>query len=124
MKLLHRIGYYLGGFAIGLVILAFFFSGKKTSCAYGPEARVLKNINLKQVEFSENIYSAISNKKIDSLQVRELLKYGDIDFSKSDTRKEPCAIYAIDGRIGKKEIVLTVENCDSIATIHDIKWLN
>ncbi len=47
MRLLHRIGYYLGGFSIGLIILAFFLSGKKTTCAYFPEARVLKNINTK-----------------------------------------------------------------------------
>lgn len=122
MKLLHRVGYYLGGFSIGLVILAFFLNGKKVSCDYGPEARVLKNINLKQIEFSENIYSAILNNKIDSIEVRELLQYGDIDFSKSDTRKEPCGIYAIEGKINKTEIVLTVENCDSIATIQDINW--
>ncbi len=39
MKLIQRIGYYLGGFSIGLVILAFFLNGKKTSCSYGPDAR-------------------------------------------------------------------------------------
>ncbi|GGG48411.1 hypothetical protein [Bizionia arctica] len=122
MKLLHRVGYYLGGFSIGLVILAFFLNGKKVSCDYGPDARVLKNINLKQIRFSENIETAILNKKIDSLEIRGLLKYGDIDFSNSDTRKKPCGIYAIEGEINEKEILLTVENCDSIATIKDISW--
>ncbi|HLV39897.1 hypothetical protein [Xanthomarina sp.] len=122
MKLLHRVGYYLGGFSLGLIILAFFLNGKKVSCDYGPEARVLKNINLKQIVFSENIHSAILNKKIDSLEVRELLKRGDINFSKSETRKEPCGIYAVEGKINKIKVALTVENCDSIATIQDIKW--
>ncbi|HLV13862.1 MAG TPA: hypothetical protein VKY41_01685 [Xanthomarina sp.] len=122
MKLLHRIGYYLGGFSIGLVLLAFFLNGKKVSCDYGPEARVLKNINLKDIVFSENIESAILNKKIDSIEVRELLKFGDVNFSKSETRKEPCGIYAVEGKINKIEVVLTVENCDSIATIQDINW--
>jgi hypothetical protein len=122
MKLLHRVGYYLGGFSIGLVILAFFLNGKKVSCDYGPDARVLKNINLKQIQFSENIETAILNKKIDSLQIRELLMHGDIDFSKSETRKKPCGIYAIEGEINKADVFLTVENCDSIATIQDISW--
>ena len=49
MTLIQRIGYYLGGFSIGLVILAFFLNGKKTSCSYGPDSRVLKNINSKKL---------------------------------------------------------------------------
>lgn len=122
MKLLHRIGYYLGGFALGLIVLAFFLNGKKVSCDYGPEARVLKNINLKQVQYSETIESAISNKKIDSVAIRDILKHGDIDFSKSDTRKKPCGIYAVEGTVNKTEVLLTVENCDSIATIKTIDW--
>ncbi|MCX7549513.1 hypothetical protein [Xanthomarina sp. F2636L] len=122
MKLLHRIGYYLGGFAIGLIILAFFLNGKKVSCDYGPDARVLKNINLKEIKFSEIINSAILENKIDSLEVRGILKYGDINFSQSETRKKPCGIYAVEGEINKTEVVLTVENCDSIATVKDIKW--
>ncbi|MFV0572402.1 hypothetical protein [Xanthomarina gelatinilytica] len=122
MKLLHRVGYYLGGFALGLIVLAFFLNGKKVSCDYGPEARVLKNINLKQIQYSEIIESAISNKKIDSVAIRDILKHGDIDFSKSDTRKKPCGIYVVEGNINKTEVLLTVENCDSIATIKTIDW--
>jgi len=122
MKLIHRIGYYLGGFSIGLVLLAFFLNGKKVSCDYGPEARVLKNINLKHITYSENINSSILKNEIDSISIRELLLYGDINFNKSDTRKEPCGIYAIEGEINNKELFLLVENCDSIATIKDIKW--
>ena len=53
MTLLQRIGYYLGGFSIGLIILAFFLNGKKVSCDYGPEARVLKNINTKKSSFQK-----------------------------------------------------------------------
>ena len=92
------------------------------SCDYGPEARVLKNINLKQINYSNTIDSAIINNEIDSLEIRNILIQGDINFSKSETRKEPCAIYAIEGELDKKELVLLVENCDSIATIQEIKW--
>ncbi|MEO8933906.1 MAG: hypothetical protein ABI295_06320 [Xanthomarina sp.] len=122
MKLLHRIGYYLGGLSIGLVILAFFLNGKKTSCDYGPEARVLKNINLKEIKFSEKIDNAILTKKIDSLELKNILQRGNINFSNSETRKEPCGIYSIEGKVNKTKVVLTVQNCDSIATLQDIKW--
>jgi ABC-type molybdate transport system substrate-binding protein len=122
LKLIQRIGYYLGGFSLGLIILAFFLNGKKTSCAYGPEARVLKNINTKPLVYAENIIVLINTKSIDSLSINKALKKGNVIFSESDTRQEPCGVYAINSYINDSEITLTVENCDSIATLQNIKW--
>ena len=120
MTLLQRIGYYLGGFSIGLIILAFFLNGKKVSCDYGPEARVLKNINTKNIVFSEDILTYLSTKKIDSTTISYLLKKGDINFSKSTPREKPCGIYAIEGEYKDIEMLMTVQNCDSIATILNV----
>ncbi len=117
MKLIQRIGYYLGGFSLGLVILAFFFSKKKTSCSYGPEARVIKNINSKKILYSSSFQNEMNNQNLDSTTIFYILKKGDIDFSKSNTRQEPCGIYNIKGRFDEKEILLSVENCDSTATL-------
>ena len=121
MTLIQRIGYYLGGFSIGLVILAFFLNGKKASCSYGPKARVLKNINTKKVIFSDFVDSQIKNKVIDSTQIRTILKKGDINFSESNTRQKPCGIYIVEGDYNADNLILTVENCDSIATITHLK---
>jgi len=120
MTLLQRIGYYLGGFSIGLIILAFFLNGKKVSCDYGPEARVLKNINTKKILFSEEIITDLSTKKIDSTTISYLLKKGDVNFSKSTPRETPCGIYAIEGEYKDKEMLMNVQNCDSIATILNV----
>ena len=117
MKLIQRIGYYLGGFSIGLVILAFFLNGKKTSCSYGPEARVLKNINTKKIAYSHHVESLIDHKTIDSSTISYVLKKGDINFSKSNARQEPCGVYTIEGFDNDNDITLTIENCDSIATV-------
>jgi len=121
MKLIQRIGYYLGGFSMGLIILAFFFNGKKTSCSYGPDSRVLKNINSKNIHFSQNIIESIENKIIDSTEIRSVLKKGDIDFSNSNARQEPCGVYLVEGNVNDKEISFLVENCDSIATLTQLK---
>ncbi len=121
MKLIQRIGYYLGGFSLGLIILAFFLNGKKVSCSYGPEARVLKNINTKKIVYSDQIQSEINQKNIDTLFIINALKNGSINFSKSNTRQEPCGLYIIEGNSENKEIILTVENCESIATITNFK---
>ncbi|MEP1488754.1 MAG: hypothetical protein ABJK28_10030 [Algibacter sp.] len=117
MKLIQRIGYYLGGFSIGLVILAFFFNGKKTSCSYGPDARVLKNISSKKIVHSPNFKQELASKEMDTIAIAYILKKGDINFSNSNTRQKPCGIYNVEGSYKEKDIILTIENCDSIATI-------
>lgn len=117
MTLIQRIGYYLGGFSIGLVILAFFLNGKKTSCSYGPDSRVLKNINSKKLIYSQDISTLLDNKTIDSADIRYILKKGDINFSESKPRQEPCSVYSVEGIQNDNEVTLTVENCDSIATV-------
>jgi hypothetical protein len=117
MTLLQRFGYYLGGFAIGLVILAFFLKGKKTSFSYGPDARVIKNINSKKIIYSDDFQLYIKENQIDTSTINYILKNGDINFSNSETRKKPCAIYSVEGEFEDNEIVLSVQNCDSIATI-------
>ncbi|MBU2951144.1 hypothetical protein KO493_10595 [Tamlana agarivorans] len=123
MKLIQRIGYYLGGFSIGLVLLAFFLSGKKTSCSYGPDARVLKNINTKKLHYSTEANRTINQKLIDSTEVLWVLKKGDINFSESAPRQKPCGYYAVEGEVNDKDISVIVENCDSIATIKSIKLI-
>lgn len=124
MKLIQRIGYYLGGFSLGLVILAFFLNGKKTSCSYGPDARVLKNIRLKKIEYLDNTQSQLYNNNLDSVAVNYVLRKGNINFSESNARQEPCGIYTVEGDYKEKEIILTVENCDSIATITNLRIAN
>lgn len=124
MSLLKRFGYYFGGFSIGLVILAFFLNGKKVSCDYGPDARVLKNINLKKIKTSAEANNFIVLNNIDTLQINYILYKGDINFSKSDSRKKPCGLYQIEGEINDKDAALIVENCEKTATLKTIKFLN
>ena len=117
MKLIHRVGYYLGGFSIGLIFLAFFLSGKRASCDYSPNARVLKNIRTKSHEYSNDLITAIKNNEIDSSTIYYILKKGSVNFSKSNTKLDSCKVYVIEETINEKEIILSVENCDSIARI-------
>ena len=124
MSLLKRFGYYFGGFAIGLVILAFFLNGKKASCDYGPDARVLKNIRTKTLEYSAEATAFMRLKGIDTTKINYILYKGDINFSDSDTRKKPCGVYFVEGEIDGKETGLSVENCDKTATIQSIEFID
>ncbi len=121
MTLLKRLGFYLGGFSIGLVVLAFFLSGKRASCSYGPSARVKKNISLKTLKYSEQTQNFIQNKNLDSNSIKRLISEGSVRFSESNTKLDSCKIYVINSKLDESEFKLTIENCDSVAVLRNIQ---
>lgn len=124
MKFIHRLGYYLGGFSIGLIFLAFFLNGKRASCDYGPEARVLKNINSKPRGISESAQQTINEINIDSTSLNAILRSGNVNFAESETHKDSCNIYIIEGEFNNDNLALEVENCEKEATLTSIKVKN
>ena len=122
--LIKRFGYFFGGFAIGLVLLAFFLNGKKASCDYSPDARVIKNIGTKVFVYSPNALKQVSTLKLDSAQVKQLIHKADIDFSRSQARKKPCGLYLLESSIKRIDYDLIIENCNKKATLLSIKTAN
>ncbi len=118
MKLAQRLFYYLGGFAIGLIILFFFLGGKNASCDYSPSARVLKNIRIKKRAFSKEAIDNMKTYQVDTADVSLILTEGSVDFSKSNTKLDSCRTYFIEGSTRKKSIYMLIENCDSVAKIN------
>ncbi|MCT8340345.1 hypothetical protein MG296_09790 [Flavobacteriaceae bacterium TK19130] len=117
MKLIYRLGYYLGGFTIGLIILFFFLGGKKTSCDYGPNARTLKNIRTKTLMYSEKGQRELLALNLDTTAVSKLLNNGDVIFSESQTQLDSCNIYVIEGSVSEQLVKIEVENCSRVATL-------
>jgi len=120
MKLMQRLFYYVIGFVIGLMLLFLFLGEKKTSFDYSPNARVLKNIRIKKRHFSTEAINAMKSFKIDTADISSVLKDGDVDFSKSNTKLDSCKTYFVEGKLTAKTISLFIENCDSIAKINQI----
>jgi len=122
MKLAHRFAYYLGGFTIGLIFLFFFLSGKRTSCEYSPNARVLKNIRIKERHFAEAAEQQMISRQIDTAQISQILRTGDVLFSESNTKLDSCKLYVIQAELENKEIKVRIENCEEKATV--MEFLN
>jgi len=122
MKLAARLAYYSVGFFIGIMILMFFLSGKKTSCDYGPDARVLKNIRIKNKSYDPSVLLFLKENQLDTSIVRNILNSGDVDFSNSNTKLDSCKIYAVEGEVDNKNLILRIENCENQATIQQINF--
>ena len=123
MKFTHRLGYYLGGFGIGLIILMFFLNGKDASCDYGPNARTVKNISSKPIIYSQEASKFVRINALDSITIMNLIKYGNVDFSRSETKTDSCNTYYIENSYKEQAMMLSVKNCDSLATLQQISFL-
>jgi len=116
MLLAKRIGYYLVGVALGSLAVLYFWKQKNVTFDYGMDARTLKSIRTKKRVFSQEALQVLQKNTIDTSEVSNTLKYGDVSFKKSKPRLKPCAEYYITG----KKIDLYVQRCDSTATIKEV----
>ncbi|MDJ0645926.1 MAG: hypothetical protein QNJ57_08095 [Flavobacteriaceae bacterium] len=120
MSLKRRFTLFGFGFFLGIIILLFFLNGKNASCNYLPNARMLEILRNKHREYTAEVKQIMEHQQIDSTEIALFLSHGDIDFSKSKPRQEPCRYYWIDGYINKKASSIYVENCDTVVTVQKI----
>ena len=120
----QRFTLYGIGFAMGIVIVFFFLGGKRASCNWMPNDRILNIIERKQLLYGDQIEQNLKEAEADSLDIRAILKNGDIDFSKSRVKNEPCRLYWIEGQGKQSSLLISVELCDSVATVSSLERLS
>lgn len=121
MKFVHRFAYYLVGLVIGCFFVALVFSGKDTRCNYFPNARVLNDLRSKPFHYSEKASQVLAEPWIDTLDIKNTLEFGDVDFDKSNTEFRKAKVYIIEGKTLKgQEIILKISNEEGKATLEEI----
>ena len=122
MTFKQRLPYFLGGLIVGIIIVIFIWGKKNTTFDYGPNARVLKNIRIKERIYSDKALSLLNTYKIDTSKISEILKKGNVDLM-NKIKLDSCLYkYNIQGKEDLKNITITVTNCESMAIIEDIKF--
>lgn len=96
MSFFKRLIYYLGGVGLGIILLMFFLSGKKTSCDYGPNARTLKFLKSKPLIKSIESEKSLAIYSLDSASISFVLKHGEVNFSNSVIDSEVPNIYSVE----------------------------
>ena len=121
MKFFHRFAYYLVGLVIGLFFVSMVFSGKDTRCNYFPNARVLNDLRTKPFDYSEKASKVLAEGWIDTIDIKNTLQYGDVDFDKSNTEFHKAKMYVIEGKTTKNiPITLKISNREEKATLEEI----
>jgi hypothetical protein len=121
MKFIHRFAYYLVGLIMGLFVVAAIFSGKDTRCNYFPNARVLNDLSNKPFYYSEKASSILNQKWIDTIDIKNTLKHGDVDFDKSNKTFKKGKLYVIEGQTRQNQkITVKIINYSDKAVLEDI----
>jgi hypothetical protein len=121
MKFTYRFAYYLIGLLMGLFVVAAIFSGKDTRCNYFPNARVLNDLRNKPFVYSDKASKILNEKWVDTADIKNTLKFGDVDFDKSNLPLEKGKLYTIYGKTAKnQEITVEVINYSNKAVLRDI----
>ncbi len=106
---------------MGSFVVAAVFSGKDTRCNYFPNARVLNDLRNKPFHYSDKASLILAEKWIDTSDIKNCLKYGDVDFDKSNIKVGTGKLYTIDGKTTKNQaITLEVINYPEKALLKDI----
>lgn len=114
MNFYKRLMFFSSGFILGLILLSFFLTGKRTSCSYFPNDRVIKNINSKKISYSNGVEK-------DSVLIKSVLMNGRVDFSKSKTKLDSCKSYHIENTIDEKNYMVLINNCENYTLIEAFK---
>lgn len=111
MKFYQRFAYYLVGLVMGSFFVAMVWSGKDTRCNYFPNARVLNDLRNKPFHYDSIASRVLSEKWIDTIDIKNTLQYGDVDFDKSNIIDRGGKRYIIEGKTTKNiEITLEIIN--------------
>lgn len=120
--MIKRIGFFLIGLSIGIIFVVFFLQTRqeKVDFCYLPNCRVLKNIRSKGLKIDSLAQGVMDTHAMDIEDLKNILTYGDVDFSNSDTKSEPCKTYLVEAIWKEQDVAITVLNCEKEAHIKNI----
>ena len=122
MRLRYRLSYFLIGFAISSFAVVAILNQKNTRCTYFPNDRVLSNIKSKSFTISKEASQTLAEEWIDTVDIKNTLQYGNVDFDRSNIKYKSGKLYTIIGKTMENQpIEIVIENYDNRAVLKDIK---
>jgi len=119
--MVKRLGYYLIGVVLGLMMVIGIFGNRDIACTYSPNARVLAHLNRMEMVWSDEALSILNENRLDTAFVRTFFSRGDVDFDQSQTRGDSCKTFVIEH--ASKPMWGTFRNCDSTVVLIQIENL-
>lgn len=121
MSLTKRILTFGIGFFIGIIILIFILDKKDVEFNYGPNARVIDEIQSNEVQkISADVENFLSNSEIDSTAFRQIIDEAEVIFSKSNQRQKPCRDFFLESSYNQQNLAIKLELCDTLSRYYQM----
>ena len=95
---------------------------KGVEFCYFPNCRVLKDLRSKSLEIDSLAQKSLDGKWVTLEDIRNSLRYGDVDFSKSNEAYRKGKVYVIEGKTSNnEEITITMVNYSNKVLLEKIE---
>ena len=126
MKFKFRLAYYLFGLLLGTFFVVYFLGAKAESrgveFCYLPNCRVLQDLRKKPLDISTEADAQLHEGWVNMDDIKKTLRYGDVDFSKSNQPYKKGKIYIIEGKNTQGEdITVTMINYSNKAVLEKVE---
>lgn len=122
---MRKIKFFAIGLIPGLMIVFFILNKKGASCSgYLPNSRVIAETLSKKMVYSDAFAAEMTVYKIDEKLLRDsIIKFGEIDFAKSNAQKKPCPIYILNYPKNNPKFQVNFEKCENDAVFKSLEKL-
>ncbi len=122
---MRKIKFFAIGLIPGLMIVFFILNKKGASCSgYLPNSRVIAETLSKKMVYSDAFSEEMKVQKIDEKLLRDsIMKFGEIDFAKSNAQKKPCPIYILNYPKNNPRFQINFEKCENDAVFKSLEKL-
>ncbi len=87
-----------------------------------PNARVLNDLRTKPFHYSDLASQKLAQEWLDTIDIKNTLEYGDVDFDRSNIKYKNGKLYTVIGKTTKNQpIEVIVENYENRVILRDVK---
>lgn len=89
-------------------------------CIIGPKKNIdqrLADFRSLPLAYTTHAKCRMACRNINSSEVIEVIKFGRINYQKSDLKDKPCATYAVEKEIDQHKIRIIVASCKTVAKV-------
>ena len=113
--LYRRFKLYGFGLLLGILLVNFVYKGK--GCQM-PGSAKLEELSYQKLELTKPGACRMECRNISEAEIKDLLKTGKINYSKSEVRDKPCGTYAVEGTTKDGQNVrIVIADCDTISRV-------
>lgn len=126
MSFSRRIKLFLFGIVLGLIFVYFsLFKGRdRDLLGWLPQERVLQKLKESELIYTDRSFCIMDCNDISQEEIEKIILAGEVNFGKSKEKDSSCPVYALEGTVNNRMLVVMFATCDTTTTVADARDIN